>query len=238
MCGILGIANRNDHVFAEIYDGLLMLQHRGQDASGIVTYTGENFRERKANGLVKDVFSAADTETLLGRIGMGHVRYPTAGSLSAAEAQPFFVNAPYGIYLIHNGNLTNTDEQREKVIGLFEPVRAAVGQVIISEGHKSGGFYLVLLGEVRIDKRNEQGLPVTVATLGEGAYFGEVSLLRGDVAQATATASGTVELARLEAKRFYSLVASIPMLWAQVWQEANRRELESLQIVAGTTGNV
>lgn len=119
MCGILGIANRNDHVFAEIYDGLLMLQHRGQDASGIVTYTGENFRERKANGLVKDVFSAADTETLLGRIGMGHVRYPTAGSLSAAEAQPFFVNAPYGIYLIHNGNLTNTDEQREKVTAKY-----------------------------------------------------------------------------------------------------------------------
>ncbi len=119
MCGILGIANRNDHVFAEIYDGLLMLQHRGQDASGIVTYTGENFRERKANGLVKDVFSAADTDTLLGRIGMGHVRYPTAGSLSASEAQPFFVNAPYGIYLIHNGNLTNTDEQREKVTAKY-----------------------------------------------------------------------------------------------------------------------
>jgi amidophosphoribosyltransferase len=106
-------------VFAEIYDGLLMLQHRGQDASGIVTYTGENFRERKANGLVKDVFSSADTETLMGRIGMGHVRYPTAGSLSAAEAQPFFVNAPYGIYLIHNGNLTNTDEQREKVTAKY-----------------------------------------------------------------------------------------------------------------------
>ncbi len=119
MCGILGIANRNDHVFAEIYDGLLMLQHRGQDASGIVTYTGENFRERKANGLVKDVFGTADTETLTGRIGMGHVRYPTAGSLSAAEAQPFFVNAPYGIYLIHNGNLTNTQEQREKVTAKY-----------------------------------------------------------------------------------------------------------------------
>ncbi|MEQ9693605.1 amidophosphoribosyltransferase [Shimia sp. SDUM112013] len=119
MCGILGIANRNEEVFAEIYDGLLMLQHRGQDASGIVTYTGEVFRERKENGLVKDVFQASDAETLRGNMGMGHVRYPTAGSLSASEAQPFFVNAPYGIYLVHNGNITNTEEQRQKVTAKY-----------------------------------------------------------------------------------------------------------------------
>lgn len=119
MCGILGIASRDHEVFAEIYDGLLMLQHRGQDASGIVTYNGEYFRERKRNGLVKDVFDASDAETLRGNIGMGHVRYPTAGSLSASEAQPFFVNAPYGIYLVHNGNITNTAEQREKVTAKY-----------------------------------------------------------------------------------------------------------------------
>ena len=119
MCGILGIANRNEEVFAEIYDGLLMLQHRGQDASGIVTYTGDVFRERKKNGLVKDVFQANDAETLRGNVGMGHVRYPTAGSLSASEAQPFFVNAPYGIYLVHNGNITNTEEQRQKVTAKY-----------------------------------------------------------------------------------------------------------------------
>jgi len=119
MCGILGIASRTDDVFAEIYDGLLMLQHRGQDASGIVTYTGEFFRERKANGLVKDVFGADDAQTLTGKVGLGHVRYPTAGSLSASEAQPFFVNAPYGIYLVHNGNITNTAEQREKVTAKY-----------------------------------------------------------------------------------------------------------------------
>lgn len=119
MCGILGIANRSDDVFAEIYDGLLMLQHRGQDASGIVTYTGEFFREHKENGLVKDVFQPEDAEKLTGRIGMGHVRYPTAGSLSASEAQPFFVNAPYGIYLVHNGNITNTEEQRQKVTAKY-----------------------------------------------------------------------------------------------------------------------
>lgn len=119
MCGILGIANRNHDVFGEIYDGLLMLQHRGQDASGVVTYTGGYFRERKAKGLVKDVFQPSDIETLTGRVGLGHVRYPTAGSLSASEAQPFFVNAPYGIYLVHNGNITNTEAQREKVTGKY-----------------------------------------------------------------------------------------------------------------------
>ena len=119
MCGILGISNRNSDVFAELYDGLLMLQHRGQDASGMVTYNGEFFREKKANGLVKDVFGPEQAEMLTGRTGIGHVRYPTAGSLSAAEAQPFFVNAPYGIYLVHNGNITNTEEQRSKVTGKY-----------------------------------------------------------------------------------------------------------------------
>ena len=119
MCGILGIANQGSPVFGELYDGLLMLQHRGQDASGIVTYTGEFFRESKANGLVKDVFGPEDADALRGSVGIGHCRYPTAGSLSAAEAQPFFVNAPYGIYLVHNGNITNTAEQREKVTGKY-----------------------------------------------------------------------------------------------------------------------
>ncbi|GAA6207714.1 amidophosphoribosyltransferase [Cognatishimia sp. WU-CL00825] len=119
MCGILGIANRTSDVFAEIYDGLLMLQHRGQDASGIVTFTGEYFRERKANGLVKDVFGKNEAKDLAGKVGIGHVRYPTAGSLSAAEAQPFFVNAPYGIYLVHNGNITNTEAQRAKVTSKY-----------------------------------------------------------------------------------------------------------------------
>ena len=119
MCGILGIANRKTPVFSEIYDGLTMLQHRGQDASGMVSYDGECFYERKSNGLVKDVFSVSDSSTLVGNTGIGHVRYPTAGSLNASEAQPFFVNAPYGIYLIHNGNLTNTAEQRVKITGKY-----------------------------------------------------------------------------------------------------------------------
>ncbi len=119
MCGILGLSNREQEVFPELYDGLLMLQHRGQDAAGIVTYNGTFFHEHKDNGLVKDVFNSGHAQILRGNVGVGHVRYPTAGSLSAKEAQPFFVNAPYGIYLIHNGNLTNTPKLRKKVQGKY-----------------------------------------------------------------------------------------------------------------------
>ena len=115
MCGIIGVAKRNTPVFPDLYDGLLMLQHRGQDSAGMVTCDGEFFHERKDNGLVKDVFLPRHTSLLKGSMGLGHVRYPTAGSLSVKEAQPFFVNAPLGIYLIHNGNLTNTEELRERI---------------------------------------------------------------------------------------------------------------------------
>lgn len=115
MCGIVGISKRKDNCFTEIYDGLLMLQHRGQDAAGIVTFDDEFFYEKKNSGLIKDVFKHSDIKELKGKVGLGHVRYPTAGSLSAKEAQPFFVNAPFGIYLVHNGNLTNTEELREKI---------------------------------------------------------------------------------------------------------------------------
>ncbi len=115
MCGIVGIINQENEVFPELYDSLLMLQHRGQDAAGMVSFDGEFFHERKSNGLVKDVFQSHHSERLRGYSGLGHVRYPTAGTLSAKEAQPFFVNAPFGIYLIHNGNLTNTEILREKI---------------------------------------------------------------------------------------------------------------------------
>ena len=114
MCGIIGISKTEDNVAFDIYDGLLPLQHRGQDAAGMVTFDGEHFHERKDSGLVKDVFKQHHMEDLKGRVGLGHVRYPTAGSLSVKEAQPFFVNAPFGIYLVHNGNLTNTEELRKK----------------------------------------------------------------------------------------------------------------------------
>ena len=106
MCGVVGIVSHSP-VNLSLYDALTVLQHRGQDAAGIVTLDEGNFRQRKANGLVSDVFQQKHMRRLRGNIGIGHVRYPTAGSSSAAEAQPFYVNSPFGIALAHNGNLTN-----------------------------------------------------------------------------------------------------------------------------------
>ena len=99
-----------------LYDGLLVLQHRGQDAAGIVTAQGNTFHMHKGNGLVRDVFRTRNMRALLGNIGIGHVRYPTAGSSeSPAEAQPFYVNSPFGIVLGHNGNLTNAARLNEEL---------------------------------------------------------------------------------------------------------------------------
>lgn len=109
MCGIVGIVAKS-HVNQALYDALTVLQHRGQDAAGIVTSDDEKFYLRKDNGLVSDVFRTKHMQRLVGNIGIGHVRYPTAGSSSSAEAQPFYVNSPYGITLAHNGNLTNAEE--------------------------------------------------------------------------------------------------------------------------------
>ena len=114
MCGIVGIVAKNN-VNQELYDALTVLQHRGQDAAGIVTFQDERFYLRKDNGLVSDVFRTRHMLRLVGNVGIGHVRYPTAGSSSSAEAQPFYVNSPYGITLAHNGNLTNTDELAEEI---------------------------------------------------------------------------------------------------------------------------
>jgi len=115
MCGIIGVVGRSP-VNQTIYDGLTLLQHRGQDAAGILTCDEDRLFLRKENGLVKDVFHTRHMRQLRGNMGIGHVRYPTAGCDSAAEAQPFYVNAPYGIALGHNGNLTNVDELRRAVI--------------------------------------------------------------------------------------------------------------------------
>lgn len=109
MCGVVGVFARTP-VNQILYDSLLLLQHRGQDAAGISTADGNAFYMFKGNGLVRDVFRTRNMRQLLGTSGLGHVRYPTAGSASSQdEAQPFYVNAPYGIILAHNGNLTNSD---------------------------------------------------------------------------------------------------------------------------------
>ncbi|AUI86620.1 amidophosphoribosyltransferase [Vibrio azureus] len=129
MCGIVGIVGTTP-VNQSIYDALTVLQHRGQDAAGICTIESNRFRLRKANGLVKDVFEAKHMQRLQGEVGIGHVRYPTAGSSSASEAQPFYVNSPFGITLAHNGNLTNANDVRQK---LFEKDRRHINTTSDSE---------------------------------------------------------------------------------------------------------
>ena len=116
MCGIIGIVSQ-EPVAQIIYDGLLVLQHRGQDSAGIVVCDGNKLNLRKGNGQVNDVFHTRHMRDLVGNMGIGHVRYPTAGCSSSAEAQPFYVNSPYGITLAHNGNLTNVDALKQ---GLYK----------------------------------------------------------------------------------------------------------------------
>lgn len=114
MCGVVGIVGKND-VNVRLYDALIMLQHRGQDAAGIMTCMNGQLHQRKNVGQVNDVFKSSDMKELLGPMGVGHVRYPTAGSSGPSLAQPFYVNSPYGICMAHNGNLTNSTELSEHV---------------------------------------------------------------------------------------------------------------------------
>ncbi len=118
MCGIIGILAKSP-VNQAIYDGLTVLQHRGQDAAGIITSDrtndGQRVYLRKDNGLVRDVFHERHMIGLQGNMGIGHVRYPTAGCASPAEAQPFYVNSPHGLALAHNGNLTNADQLKDQL---------------------------------------------------------------------------------------------------------------------------
>jgi amidophosphoribosyltransferase len=115
MCGILGVVARQP-VNQLLYDGLLLLQHRGQDAAGIVTAERNRIHLHKSPGMVRDVFRTRDMRSLPGNIGIAHCRYPTAGSaFSSAEAQPFYVNSPFGIVLGHNGNLTNSEALKEEM---------------------------------------------------------------------------------------------------------------------------
>ena len=114
MCGIVGIVS-HAAVNQSLYDAMTVLQHRGQDAAGIMTCDDGQLYLRKNNGLVRDVFHTRHMLRLRGRMGLGHVRYPTAGCESSAEAQPFYVNSPYGITLAHNGNLVNAQELKDNL---------------------------------------------------------------------------------------------------------------------------
>lgn len=115
MCGVIGIVAKQ-LVNQDLYNGLTVMQHRGQDAAGIATCDGSRFYMRKSNGLVHDVFHTRHMLYLKGNMGIGHIRYPTAGSVSPAEAQPFYVSAPYGITMSHNGNLINSEYIRRQLV--------------------------------------------------------------------------------------------------------------------------
>jgi len=115
MCGIVGIVGQ-EPVNQPLYDALTVLQHRGQDAAGIITEENGRLHIRKNNGLVRDVFEKRHMLKLRGNVGIGHIRYPTAGSGSLSDAQPFYVNSPYGICLAHNGNLVNAEELKKLVV--------------------------------------------------------------------------------------------------------------------------
>ena len=150
MCGVIGIFARSP-VNQALYDGLTVLQHRGQDAAGIVTCEDDRLFMRKSNGLVRDVFHTRHMLRLKGNMGIGHVRYPTAGNFSSAEAQPFYVNSPFGITLAHNGNLTNaarlkrdlfvedrrhinTDSDSEILLNVFAHELQSCGKLKIEPG--------------------------------------------------------------------------------------------------------
>jgi amidophosphoribosyltransferase len=116
MCGVIGVVS-NSPINQVLYDGLLLLQHRGQDAAGIVSGDGAMFHMHKGSGMVRDVFRTRDMRALAGRMGIAHCRYPTAGSaFDSAEAQPFYVNSPFGVVLGHNGNLTNGEQLKTEMI--------------------------------------------------------------------------------------------------------------------------
>ena len=191
MCGIVGIAGVMP-VNQSIYDALTVLQHRGQDAAGIITIDANNcFRLRKANGLVSDVFEARHMQRLQGNMGIGHVRYPTAGSSSASEAQPFYVNSPYGITLAHNGNLTNAAEIRhnlEQQGTIFQTsIDSEVIVNLVARSHKEtieeriieslkvvkGCYCLAIMTEEKlIGARDPQGFrPLCIGKTEEGSWI-------------------------------------------------------------------
>ena len=173
MCGIVGIVGKQP-VAQLIYDSLLVLQHRGQDSAGMVTCDHNKLHLRKDNGQVSDVFHTRHMVKLLGTMGIGHVRYPTAGCSSSAEAQPFYVNSPYGISLAHNGNLTNVDKLKADLYAEdrrhinTESDSEVLLNVLAHELHKSGKLTLEvddLFDAVSATHRRLEGAYAVVAML-------------------------------------------------------------------------
>lgn len=162
MCGILGLVAKSP-ANQLLYDGLLVLQHRGQDAAGIVTAQGNMFNMHKGTGLVRDVFRTRNMRILVGNMGAGHVRYPTAGSSdSIAEAQPFYVNSPYGIVLGHNGNLTNAVQLNQELFR--EDLRH------VNTSSDSEVLLNVLAHELQRSTRNHQIDPSAIFTAVSGVH--------------------------------------------------------------------
>jgi amidophosphoribosyltransferase len=177
MCGIVGVFGHSA-VSSVLYESLSTLQHRGQDAAGIATCFEDRFYLEKGNGLLTDVFDAGNMARLLGDMGIGHVRYPTAGCASVAEAQPFYVNSPYGIMFAHNGNLTNvaeivdsvfqtdmrhlnTNSDSEVMLNVFAHAMARIGAVKPDE-------FDIFAGVEEIHRRCKGGYAVVAMVAGVG----------------------------------------------------------------------
>ena len=177
MCGIIGIVSEQP-VAQVIYDALLVMQHRGQDSAGIVVCDGYKLKLRKDNGQVNDVFRTRHMLELTGNMGIGHVRYPTAGCSSSAEAQPFYVNSPYGITLAHNGNLTNVDKLKDELYqsDLRHINTSSDSEVLLNvlahELQTSGGLNLtadeIFQAVAETHKRVEGAYAVVVMITGKG----------------------------------------------------------------------
>ena len=177
MCGIVGIVGHSN-VNQDLYDALTVLQHRGQDAAGIATCDGHELFLRKDNGLVRDVFHTRHMLALPGHIGIGHVRYPTAGGSNADEAQPFYTNSPYGITLAHNGNLVNAEQLKRDVF--VEDLRHVntdsdseiLLNVLAHELHKLGKLRLqaedIFAAIAQLHRRCEGGYAAVAMVVGYG----------------------------------------------------------------------
>jgi amidophosphoribosyltransferase len=223
MCGIIGIIS-HQQVAQIIYDGLLVLQHRGQDSAGIVVCDTNKLNLRKGNGQVSDVFHTRHMLELVGNMGIGHVRYPTAGCASSAEAQPFYVNSPYGITLAHNGNLTNVEELKR---GLYQSDLRHINtesdsevllNVLAHELHKSGTLNLTaeeIFTAVSETHRRIEGAYAVVAMLtGKGILgFRDPSGIRPIVYGKRETSNGTEYMLASESVALqangYELVADL-----------------------------